>query len=345
MIQNVSAELWRRVTADKTLAEIVADSADGNSKIPLIGTDTHLLGYLSTAQRKELVAKLLEGRLGLDDPQGNTSVVTSLNRVQAAYLYAALRSATPTEAMDLLGTWLTRYPVDRSDYPMPTLGRHSRTEDRYLATMLVDQIPAHYQIVRDEYLVSENGGCNLSVATLIGYAELFKGRVNEWIAQLDQRIAATQGDAKATWLIARGVAAEIRRCPANRHITSHEDYQASEASLAEASEVATTANVKSRAYRERVVRAMANRQTQLASQLAAQTGVPRIVDEVAQQLEAEQTRRRESKISAANNRLKVMRQRLEAAESRSDTAQVARYQQLVDSAEQAISAASQVEED
>ena len=88
----------------------------------------------------------------------------------------------------------------------------NRQEYHVLSDAVAVQYPPHRQLLEDRYLELTDGGCSLPVAYVLGYGYTDEGRTQEWIAKLDERVAdaGLSGDARATWLLARAAAEEIR---------------------------------------------------------------------------------------------------------------------------------------
>lgn len=175
------------------------------------------------------------------------------------YFHDAVRFGAEREALDMLGTWMTVH----ADYP-PQLAADSqsffdtnRAAYRHLIIPLVIEHAESAEWLEQDYLITEDGTCNLPVATVVCYVHLVSGRMLEWIEKLDARLAeeSAVGDIRVNWLIARAVAEEVRSCPQDHvQYPGCHRFGAGFGWLDEAMLVSKTPAVKQRVVQERVAR-------------------------------------------------------------------------------------------
>jgi len=309
------------------------------------------------ARRERLLAVAPDALRGLSSSQQAAFVEELLARpalLEAASLEDAIayfrvcRIVAPDRALDLLGEWAQMHP-DAG----PELGASDLYENRecyrLLATQMLLQYRPHLEMLKQHYLDMPDGSCCLPVAYGLAYSYWADGQIREWIATLDGRLEdeALVGDRRVNWLLARAQAEEIRRTRPARYAYTLDRFLAGRRWLDTACLTAQSGPVGLRAYKELIVRLTTRRKLESALELidaaaarfsepaAAEVvagwreEVPRIVDQLQQEIETERQQRAARAEEAYAQTLKERYQRAVAA---GDEAGVSRYRRLLSNA-------------
>ena len=251
------------------------------------------------------------------------------------------RFASPDTALELFGTW-ARQQADAA--PAITLDFYdaNRRALRWASQMMTWQQPGHYQALDEQYLVMPDGSCCLPVAYVVAFSHFSLGKIQQWIERLDAMLEGPQvtGDVRASWLIARAQAEEIRRGRPGRHQQTLDRLLAGLGYLEEASLVAQSPEAKLRVYGELIARHGAEERVDYALQIIqqARTAVtePGAADTLGawqQQLEAltDQIaqRRKQREEFAQQAYLQRLRARYQKAEAAENEASASRYRALL----------------
>jgi hypothetical protein len=142
---------------------------------------------------------------------------------------------------------------------------------RRLTEHLAFENPAMGLALQDQFLETEGGACVLPAAYTLAYCHLLTGRIEEWVALLQEKLDDEQltGDRRVNWLIARAMAEEIRHCPAGRSLYGRERLSAGVCWLQEAELISESPQVALRVTEERISRHAGLQQWDAAEQLLA----------------------------------------------------------------------------
>ena len=172
-----------------------------------------------------------------------------------ANLYSRCRIGAPDQSVQVVGLWAQAHaddaPVLSVDYFLTNRGVY-----RELARKMGSQYPPHLQALEQEYLVLADGRCSLPVAYACAYGYWDQGRIEQWIDQLEARLANEEltGDTRVNWLLARAQAEEIRTSPAYQHWFTQDRFVAGRGWIEEATLVAQTEPARLRAFQELAAR-------------------------------------------------------------------------------------------
>ena len=168
-----------------------------------------------------------------------------------ANLYSRCRIGAPEESVAVVGLWAQTHadqgPVLDVDYFAANRGVY-----RELARKLGSQYAPHLEALQQEYLVLADGRCSLPVAYICAYGYWDQGRIEQWIDQLEARLANEEltGDARVNWLLARAQAEEIRTSPAYQYWFTQDRFVAGRGWIEEATLEAESEPARLRAFQE-----------------------------------------------------------------------------------------------
>jgi hypothetical protein len=216
---------------------------------------------------------------------------------------------------------------------------------RELARKMGSQYAPHLEALQQEYLVLADGRCSLPVAYICAYGYWDQGRIEQWIDQLEARLANEEltGDARVNWLLARAQAEEIRTSPAYQHWFTQDRFVAGRGWIEEATLMARTEPVRLRAFQELASRLTVDERLAAASQIldqAAQrcTG-PQSATALAQWragldglATGFQARHAQQELDARNAYIEQLRARHARALARGDESATTRYEELLSAA-------------
>ncbi|QDU44550.1 PA14 domain protein [Symmachiella dynata] len=170
---------------------------------------------MASDERKQFLEMLLT-RPALLDPLGAGGAVD---------LYRDFRIGATELALDVFGQWAIRNANCECRMPhetwLPGIDLENREAYHFMAVAVTQELPAHADRLRDEFLELPDGSCSLPVAYVLGYSYLGRDKLEEWTELLDTRLAeeSLTGDKRVNWLIARAHAQEIRLGSRNPYAT------------------------------------------------------------------------------------------------------------------------------
>jgi hypothetical protein len=217
-----------------------------------------------------------------------------------------------------------------------------------MAIFVTQQYPQQAAALQQGFLQLPDGRCSLPVAYTLAYSQLSVGKLNDWIASLDAKLAdpTVTGDLRVNWLLARAHAQEFTRT-APVHYPFGQAYPSSwpldgMRYLFQALNAAQTPSVKVRAAKEITARITAGGEYQKASDFCGQvaTGLPdaqkAVVTAWQQQIAgfvALEPQALEAQQALANKGyLMTLQARRAQAASQGDSAGVSRYDALISAA-------------
>jgi hypothetical protein len=192
------------------------------------------------------------------------ALLVRLPRNTIGKLTAFCRAAAREEVLDVAGGFAQAHPYLEPAFALKP--------DQYgfqgLAKLILqdlEQLPR----LEERYLVLPDGQCSLTMACTLLYVYWGEGRVDEWIAKLDARLAdpSTTGDKRVNWLIARAQAEEVRGSRPGRGLWAQERLLAGQSWLEEACLVAQSEPMRLRGYRELAARMVGNEDVAGATKL------------------------------------------------------------------------------
>jgi uncharacterized small protein (DUF1192 family) len=230
--------LWEKLTAN---AYFEACERGGQRHAYIY--DSRLSEYLTPERREQFL------RMVLERPQllKRTDWETIIN------FYYFYRTGSPGDALEVVGRWSRLNP---NHEPRFVLGPFDYFRfNRQPCRNLMIGIGSHYEqhaTMLENYLADPDGVCSLPVAYTLAYTYLVNGKIENWIAVLDQRLndASVAADRRVNWLIARAHAAEIAGCPPTEHIIGRERLFTGRGWLDEGLLTAESDVMKARLYRE-----------------------------------------------------------------------------------------------
>jgi hypothetical protein len=173
----------------------------------------------------------------------------------------------------VLGAWAQ---LHSDECPVLAVDFHGANRAVYqgLARRIVGQYRPHLETLEQQYLQLPDGGCALPVAYSLAYGYWMDGRIEEWIAQLEARLADAQlsGDERVNWLLARAQAEEIRSSPPGQHWFSLDRFLAGRGWIEEATLVADSEPVRLRAFQELAARLTVDEHLAAARQILDRAG-------------------------------------------------------------------------
>jgi hypothetical protein len=159
---------------------------------------------LSTVRRQAFLDLLIQ----------NPPLLDAMDAQHAIRFFKAFRLGTPDKALNVFGTWAAR----QSDVACALADERFFDADtrQALADMAISvtqQLPQQATSLQQEFLQLPDGRCSLPVAYALTYSQLGLGKLNDWMATLDTKLAdpTVAGDLRVNWLLARAHAQEFTR--------------------------------------------------------------------------------------------------------------------------------------
>lgn len=331
----MAALLWDRVTSDQVL-----DALEKLGELhPLLQSAGTAAGLLTSAQRQSFIKTLVLRKVLLDP----------IEPMPFLWIFRTFRMGAADEALELLAAWGERKSGTASTMPdsvaQVAIDYEMRKACRRLAICIAHEVPEQQGQLRDQFLSLTDGSCNLPVAYILGYAYQRQGKMREWIAFLDKRLAdnALVGDRRVSWLIARAHADEIKGGGTGPFAPIGERVLEGEAWLKEASLHAQSPAMKVRVAKEQAARLAAVQAFDAARAKLDEAGrgaPPELVAELGDakwrvdSFEAMHVAQRERQgANGQGNYQKMLRERRQAASERSDGKNVGRYDKLIKASE------------
>ena len=287
-------------------------------------------------------------------------------------MYHKVRYRCPDGALEFFGTWCQRHaddPVQFSDkffYHSELYGtwracvegepaqfsasfyHKNRMLYRWLGDSVAWTYPPHLGQLEDQYLAAPDGTCVLPAAYTLTYGYWSLGRIQEWIDKLDARLADKQltGDRRVNWLIARAHAEEIRQGKVSRWPGAHQTL-AGRGWIETACLVAQSEPVRLRAYRELIVRLVAEEEIDKAQaqldRLQGSFSEPAVTGDLATwqgDLDKARARLQQNQVDQAAQAkeayVEQLRERYQKAVDRDDQAAVTRYGEMLSEAGESL---------
>ena len=335
---NQSADtLWQAMTASAFINSYA--NATPVQLHPFLGNPFDASCALSTARRQAFLDLLMQSPALLD----------AMDAPHAVAFFQAFRCGTPDKALSVFGTWADR----QADLNCVLANDRSFDHDTRLslATMAIfttQQLPQQAASLQQAFLQLSDGRCSLPTAYTLAYSNLGSGTFNDWMANLDAKLAdpTVTGDLRVNWLVARAHAQEFTRT-APLHYPNGAPYPSSWpvdglSYLNQALNAAQTPSVKVRVAKEIAARITAGGEYQPATDFLSQvsaslpdnqkalitTWQQQIAGFVAAQPQAIQAQQAES----SKAYLMTLQARRAQAASQGDTASVSRYDALISAA-------------
>jgi hypothetical protein len=294
---------------------------------------------LSTAQRQAFLDLLLQ----------NPTLLDAMDAVHAVSFFESFRVGTPDKALTVFGTWADRQP----DFACAlatgrSFDRETRTWLGQMAIFVTQQLPSQAGRLQQEFLQLADGRCSLPVAYTLTYSYLGQGKLSNWIATLDAKLAdpTLTGDLRVNWLIARAHAQEFALAGQQKYPfgSSHPSSAAKNGRpfLFEALNATQSPGTKVRVAKEMLGRLIASGDVQPAKDFLGQVAAALPADQKAviagwqQQIngfaavQASSIQAQQSDAKGAY--LRTLRARRDRAASRGDSTSVSRYDALIGAA-------------
>jgi len=294
--------------------------------------DISNLELLTSRQRAEFVNEVLT-RPGL---------LKKATGGQVCELYFAARLGALDAALEMLGKWCQLHPDGETILGTP----HSPYQHgwyREITIGIVWQYAPHHEMLEEQYLEMPDGGCSLPVACVFAHAYKVQDRYDEWIEKLDGRLAdkSITGDQRVNWLLARAYAEEMLEAQPKRRFAPNIRPLAGKGWIETACLVAQTEPVRRRAYKELMVRWLAEGQFGSAREVVA-TAESRLTSpestealtawtaEIDRLVEEERLRQEARKIRVEQDYLRSLEERRRRAESRGNQEAVGRLTEMIE---------------
>jgi hypothetical protein len=336
---NQSANaMWQAMTAP-TFISAYASATPPVQLHPFLNDPGEVSCGLSTVQRQAFLDLLLQ----------NPTLLDAMNAAHAVSFFKSFRVGTPEKALTVFGTWADRQP----DLP-PELAtgrsfdRETRTWLGQMAILVTQQLTSQANRLQQEFLQLADGRCSLPVAYTLTYSYLGQGKLSNWIATLDAKLAdpTVTGDLRVNWLIARAQAEEFAQTGQQQYPfgSSHPTSSPKNARpfLFQALNTAQNPWIKVRVAKEVAGRLISSSDFQSANEFLGQvaTSLPAnqkaVVNGMQQQINGFVTVNASSiqtqQSDATTAYLRTLHARRDRAASQGDSASVSRYDALISAA-------------
>ena len=201
---NQSADaMWQAMTANNFLTSY-ANASPTPTVHPFLRDYFDASRGLSTARRQAFLDLLVQ----------NPTLLDAMDAGHAVPFFESFRVGTPDKALNVFGTWAARQ-ADLA--PMLTADRFFDVDRRLpfarMAILTTQQLPSQAAQLQQQFLQLPDGRCSLPVAYTLTYSYLGLGKLSDWIASLDAKLAdpTVTGDLRVNWLLARAHSEEFRR--------------------------------------------------------------------------------------------------------------------------------------
>jgi hypothetical protein len=174
---------------------------------------------------------------------------------QVSDLYGAFRFSSPDAALDVLGSWMQQNSDLKATFAF-RFGQANYDTFHQLADMLTRQYEPHSKLFQDRSLVAEDGAVHSPSAQTMAFIRIAQDDWSGWVSLLDSRAKdeSLSGDARATWLIARAVAEEVRFSSESPYARPNVRPLDGARFLREGIATASSRLLKERAYHELIAR-------------------------------------------------------------------------------------------
>ncbi|MCA9234862.1 MAG: hypothetical protein KDA44_05300 [Planctomycetales bacterium] len=344
--QELKARLSARLVQLTSDNEYLAACAACTTRYAMIASPT-AIANLSSAQRERL-SEVLAAR---------PEVLRSLRPDDCVALYAYLRFGAEETALDFVGAWMNEHTNVVPEIAADFFAANRRPYWEF-GKMLGRQLPSHCQLLQDRWLTSSDDQCVLPAAYVLSYAKSMqqttvppravleegdtptRSALLDWITYLDDQVADhTELDGTSlNWRLARAQAAEASA--ATDSSSGHDEYFLRGMDWIEtAQDAASDMGQLERAYVEKFSRlaatnhvAKTNAALQEAGGVFADATVNAWKEQCDEIARLRQQRQAESARLARTAYLSAIDRFRDEALRRGDDSQVARYQQILDSA-------------
>jgi hypothetical protein len=248
--------------------------------------------------------------------------------------------------LDVFGAWAAQQadltPAISANSPFD---EDNRRAFRQMAILVTQQQPEQAIRLQQQYLQLPDGRCCLPVAYTLAYSTLGSGKLADWTAQLDARLASQSltGDLRVNWLLARAHAEEIRLAEPNPYMNLSSRPMDGKAYLNQAFQSAASGPAKLRVLQEMVARLASTQQFPVAKSMLQQltSSLPADQQAVAaawpQQLDtlaAGQAQLQQTEaVRAKQAYLASLQERRAQAAAKGDAGAVSRYDALINAAQ------------
>lgn len=321
LVDTLSDRLFEHCTDESYISSLLLPGNERPSHEHVYFRNYFGSEYLSCAQRGQFSTLLLE----------NPDLILLANEIQLVRLYHSLRFGDTDKALDLVATWLQSKTLGEVQLGGNFFDANRRFY-RTLALYLTVRTPGQAEHLQERYLELENGSCCVPVAYILGFAHLINNRIDEWVAFLDEKLSDEflSGDTRATWLMARAQAAELRRSPGGREYQDEGQLLAGFDWLTEAQLVAEDISLQNRVVQEKVAQLVAIDQWDEADGiLEGRSGMESWQSRIAELKTQSEDSAIARQAQIDNKYLNQLRSRKEKASARGATAEAERLEQLI----------------
>jgi PA14 domain len=201
---NQSADaMWQAMTAPTFIADY-ANTTPTVKLHPFLREPGDASCGLSTSRRQAFLDLLLQ----------NPTLLDAIDATRAVSFFQAFRVGTPEKALNVFGAWAARKADLTCELtPYRFFDEETRSSLAGMATLTTQQLPNQSARLQQEFLQLADGRCSLPVAYTLTYSYLGRGKLNDWLAVLDAKLAdpVLTGDIRVNWLLARAQAQEFTR--------------------------------------------------------------------------------------------------------------------------------------
>lgn len=245
LCQQIAARIAALALDTNYLAKLEANPNLAHFLLRSEATSLRLLVMLNSNQQTAFAEELL----------ARPVLLQSASRDAIFLLYETGRIGSPDTMLHVFGKWSQSHPEAES--PFCTDLFQSIGMDYYYAAYSVTwQYPPHADFLERSYLTLPDGGCCLPAAYILGTSYTMRGRAEDWIKTLDDQLKNDKrtGDQRASWLMARAWAEQLRHAGATGRYRPVHFFLAGQAWLEEACLTAQSEPARLRAYKELAVR-------------------------------------------------------------------------------------------
>ena len=343
-LQQIADRMWSELMAPVYLAAVTG----GPKRHAFVDEGESANEIMTSAQRRQFMATV----------QQSPEMLDHLKLKEMVDVYRSFRLGAPAEALDAFALWAERHadatcrmPQEYENsmkYFREFLGFNFYNHKAYrlLAICVGIQLPEHAERLLSDDLELEDGRCCLPVAYTLAYAFLTQERFDDWVALLDARLAdpGLTGDTRVNWLLARAMAAEMRLLPTNIYADGKLRPMDGMPWVDEAAEAAQTPETQVRVAREKGARLASIQKYDEANAVLADAGQgvsQALQDEVAVCLDCVSRFQAWNAAAEAahaqasqDNYVDELRARRDRATAAGDANLAARYDTLIQAAEQ-----------
>jgi hypothetical protein len=326
--------LWQNATAPAYLAQLASNT--GFAALHPFFKDPDLTASILTSARRKAFLDLL---------QAQPALLSAASAKQIGQLYGAYRIGASDDAIQTYIAWANQHADWQPAIPMGNLFDPSaRMTFRRLALEMTVELPSQFDQLRTQGLTTQDGRCCLPVAYILAYGYLGQNKLHDWAQTLNDLLnnPTVAGDLRTNWLLARALVQEIRQGRPNLYKPIYERPMDGKSFVDQAGQAAQSQSNKVRVALEAAGRLASVQQFDAATAALQQVQNGATADQQKlltnwltqiSALSAAQTALAANQDAAARQTyLNTLRQRLNQATSRGDTAAVDRYNALLNAA-------------